>query len=180
MTVSRPLTKGEIQLARQVFGDSIDYAAVKIHDKPYLPLLPLQPKNSGMTPNGEIYTRDSYSPDYSRENLYTRAFFIHEMTHVWQYQNKVLHPAAEAVKLNLKHKFNYAAAYDFQLDKSKDLVRYDMEQQAAIVQEYFLLKHRKADATQYEAVLKKFLDNPSYARRKSFLHIPFVGKALGF
>jgi len=169
MTVSRHLTTGETELARQVFGNSIDYATVKIHDKAYVPVI--QPKNSGMTPNGEIYTRDCYSADYSRGDINQRGFFIHEMAHVWQYQNKILHPIAAWAALTLKNKFNYATAYDFQLDKNKDLINYGMEQQASIIEEYFLLKHQKADVKLHERVLKKLLHNPAYARKKSFFRI---------
>ena len=168
MAVSRHLTTGEIKLARQVFGNSVDYAVVKIHDKPHSFL---QSKNSAMAPNGEIYTRGCFSADYSKEDVFARSFFIHEMAHVWQYQNKILHPIASALALQLKHKFNYTASYNFNLDKSKDLIDYGMEQQASIIQEYFLLKNfsiSEADVSLHEKVLKKFLDNPAYARRKRF------------
>jgi len=50
----RLLTQGEIKLAEKVFKSSIDYSKVKIHNKKYIFF---QPDNSGMTPNGEIYTR---------------------------------------------------------------------------------------------------------------------------
>ena len=165
MAVSRHLTTGEIRIAREVFGDSIDYAAVKIHDKGYVPF---QSKGSGMTPRGELYARGCYSPDYSHGNIYARSFFIHEMAHVWQYQNKVMHPVVSAIGLSLKLKFNYQAAYEFKLDPNRDLTSYGMEQQASIIGEYFLLKHRNLDVSLHEKVLKKFLDNPAYARRKRF------------
>lgn len=178
MPVARALTTGEIRLAREVFGDAIDYAAVKIHDTPYMPF---QPKNSGMTPNGQIYMRDCYVDDYSKQPAGTRAFFLHEMVHVWQYQNKVLNPVAAAAKLNLKHKFNYAAAYYFSLDKKKDLTHYGMEQQAAIIEGYYLLKNGEGSRhcknleegwvekqALYEKVLEKFLKNPGYARKNKF------------
>jgi len=172
MSISRALTAGETTLARQVFGDSINYAAVKIHDRAYVPF---QPKNSGMTPRGEIYMRDCYSADYSKDDLYQRGFFLHEMAHVWQFQNKILHPIAAAAELNLKHKFNYGAAYDFQLEKGKDLTRYGMEQQASIIQQYFVWKHEGADVSLHEDVLKNFLKDPAYARQKKFPS-PFRGK----
>lgn len=154
MSKSRSLTTGEIVLARQVFGDSINYESVKIHDGAFIFF---QPKRSGMTPNGEIYIRDCFSADYSQGDASDRSFFIHEMTHVWQYQNKVLNPITEAIKLNLKHKFNYSAAYDFKLDDKKYLTDYNMEQQASIVAEYYLVKDARGDVSQHEKVLKKFL-----------------------
>jgi len=165
MSNSRSLTTGEIALARQVFGNAINYDAVKIHDGSYMPF---QPSQSGMTPNNDIYMRDCFQPDYSQGNVDDQAFLIHEMTHVWQYQNKILNPVVEAVKLNLKFKFNYSAAYAFQLDEKKELTNYNMEQQASIVAEYFQRKAYGADVALHEKVLQKFLNNPSYAHRDNF------------
>jgi len=162
MSNSRHLTTGEIAIARQVFGDSLNYEAVKIHDGAFVFF---QPHHSGMTPNGEIYAHDCFKADFSQGDANDRAFFIHEMTHVWQYQNKVLNPITEAIKLNFKHKFNYAAAYEFQLDDKKDLTDYNMEQQASIVAEYFQVKEAKGNVSQHEKVLKNFLANSSYARK---------------
>ena len=63
----RALTAGEIALAKRMFKDSIDYSTVKIHNEKYLPV---QPDESGMTPNGEIYAAGArtYSNDYALEN----------------------------------------------------------------------------------------------------------------
>lgn len=184
MAEARPLTEGEIRLAKAVFGGAIDYAQVRIHDKPFFFA---QPASSGMTPNGEIYVRDIYSADYSKEPPGRRGFFIHEMTHVWQYQNKVLNPVAAAIGLSLKNRFNYGAAYNFSLEDGKDLTAYGLEQQASIVQEYFLLKVKNvARSTShcqntcsapekmklFESVLRRFLKDPSYARQKSFRRPP--------
>src|SRR4051812_4376502 len=108
----RPLTDGETILARDVFGDSIDYAAVTVTDNKYIFF---QPEGCAMTPNGNLYMYGCYSDDYAGGNSFDRGFFIHEMTHVWQFQNKVLNPVAEVMGLQMKHKFNYAAAYAFHL-----------------------------------------------------------------
>lgn len=170
--ISRPLTAGEIRLAQTVFGNSIDYTTVKVSDSPYVFF---QPANAAMAPNGNLYMHNCYRADYAQTDSYTRSLFIHEMTHVWQFQNGVLNPVAEAVKLYMKHKFNYAAAYDFTLDAKKDLTDYEMEQQASIVEKYFLEKREGVRASPYhqadqrvklyEKVLKNFLTNPSYAKR---------------
>ncbi len=177
MQRSRSLTEGEIKLAQSLFGDSIDYAAVKIHDGRRVPF---QPNNSGMTPNGEIYMSGCYSDDYTQKGVPSHAFFLHEMTHVWQYQNKILHPILEATLLQLKHKFNYASAYSFSLDTKKDLTDYNMEQQAAIIEDYYFFKNgyqtgqctdkipAQEKLDRFEKVLENFLKNPSYATRKHF------------
>lgn len=82
----RRLTQNEINLARKIFGSSIDYTRVKIHPHGYTFF---QPKGSGMTPNGEIYFEGSASSDFGLATAFLQTFFIHEMTHVWQKQNGV-------------------------------------------------------------------------------------------
>lgn len=178
--VSRPLTTGEVKLAKSVFGDSIDYATVTVNDGKFAGF---HPEGTAMAPNGNLYMYGCYSDDYAQLEIYGQALFIHEMTHVWQYQNKILAPIAEAVKLNLKHKFNYRAAYDYELEAGKDLTDYNMEQQASIVQDHFALKHEAGSEfwsnclnieygaqrmALYEQVLDKFLKDPSYAKQAQF------------
>lgn len=129
------MTKGEIALAHSVFGDRIDYGRVTISDGKFFPF---HSAGTGMAPNGKLYMYGCYSPDYSIGDAHRRAFFIHEMTHVWQYQNKILDPLKEGIHLMLKHKFNYEAAYPYHLEAQKKLTDYNMEQQASIVEDFFL------------------------------------------
>jgi hypothetical protein len=177
----RPLTPGEITLAKTVFGDSIDYARVRLHNKRILPP-GIQKRHQAVAKGSDIsFPRDAYAPDFSAEtNPQKQSVFIHELVHVWQHQNHVLSTPREALKETLKHKFNYSKSYLHSLSPDKDLTACGFEQQAAIVQDYFLLtrhgisksyKGRRtagdSDADlkqQYEKVLKRFLADPSYAR----------------
>lgn len=175
----RPLTTGEAALARSVFGDTIDYARVTITDKKYMPF---QPQGTAMAPNGHLYMYGCYKDDYSREHDGWKSHFIHEMTHVWQQQNNILNPVREAVKLSITFKFNYNAAYDYKLEQGKDLLAYNMEQQASIVQDYFMIKHCGHDAHRghctntentadkmalYENVLEDFLKKTAPPQNKN-------------
>jgi len=184
----RPLTKGEIALAKTVFGDAIDYDRVTITEGQFIAF---QPHGTAMAPEGNLYMYGCYREDYAQGDVYTQGHFIHEMTHVWQYQNKILHPIAAAVALNLKHKFNYLASYDYTLDGAKDLLAYNMEQQASIVQDYFVLTHggrpgyrghcrnAETDADKkalYKKTLANFLQNPGYARRDAFPKLSLFGR----
>lgn len=83
---ARPLTIGEIALARSVFDNGIRYSDVKVHNGSYLPFN-MQSKNVAMTPNGEMYFREPYyRDDFSTEDLSFKHWFIHEMVHVIQHQ----------------------------------------------------------------------------------------------
>ncbi len=185
---SRKLTHGEIELARGVFGESVDYSKVTVTADKFMGF---HPEGTAMAPDGNLYMHGCYRDDYSDGGTYHQALFIHEMTHVWQFQNKVLQPVAEAVKLNLKLKFDYAAAYPYHLDEKKDLLQYNMEQQASIVQDYFSMKtdgysslfencrNNCGDTEKlrlYEAVLGNFLKNPSYAKNDDFPFFPGLRK----
>ena len=182
----RPLTAGEIALAKTVFGGSIDYASVRLHDRRVLPP-GLQDKHQAVAKYNDIsFPRSAYSDDFGAEkDAFKQSVFIHELVHVWQHQNRVVSTLREAVKETLKHKFNYGKCYLYKLDANKDLVRYGFEQQAAMIQDYFLLTHhneaksyknRRIDAAQpglkpkYEAVLKNFLADPRYAKNTMGRH----------
>lgn len=135
MTTKRNLTANEIALARSVFRDSIDYARVRIHARRYVFF---QPAASGMTPNGHVYAcGDAHRSDYASCDIDRRAFFIHEMAHVWQHQNRVLRVRTSAVRLMIRHGFRYAHAYRYTLAPMRDLLDYNLEQQATIIEDYY-------------------------------------------
>lgn len=169
----RPLTDGEITLARSVFADSIHYPAVRVYDRGFAFLNVI----GNMSYKGNIYLPDSYERDFSDAPLAKRRLFIHEGVHVWQHQNNVLNLALAALREGLKHQLHYAKAYLFYLEPGRDLLDYGLEQQAAIIEEYFLRQHggptmgrclNNQTDTQalLEGVLQNFLENPSYARRR--------------
>lgn len=136
----RDLTSGEIVLAKSIYKDSVNYAKVKIHKTKYFFA---QPANSGMTPRGEIHAHGfAYHEDYAVESPETQAFFIHEMCHVWQHQNKILSCIWSALTEQIRHKFNYLAAYPYLLEADKTLTDYGMEQQASIVEDYYRVVRR--------------------------------------
>lgn len=84
---SRELTNGEINMSKPVFGNKIDYSLPRVVSKPYVPW---QPNGTAMAPNGNIYFNPKdYKTDFSQASKLDRGWFIHEMTHVMQYQNGI-------------------------------------------------------------------------------------------
>jgi len=171
--VSRSLTVGEIRIAQVLFKNAIDYQRVKVHNGKYIFL---QVDNSAIAPNGEIYAHGIYSIDYAKESGAMRGFFIHEMTHVWQYQNKICNLIVRAIWDCVKSGLNYKKTYCYTLEVDKDLVSYGMEQQAAIIEDYYRInveglvcrtariKNNETEAALnklYEQVLEQFLSNPN-------------------
>ena len=113
-----------------VFGNAVDTAKVRLFKGKWWPL---QPRRSAMAPMGNIYFHPEgggWSEDFSLEPLGRQAFFIHEMTHVWQSQKggKLYLPL-------MRHPF---CRYSYALEAGKPFHSYGLEQQAEIVKDAFL------------------------------------------
>ena len=121
----RPLTAGETELVRAVFGSAVDPAPVRIRRRRWFPF---QPRSTVMAPCGHIHFHPEgrrYSDDFATEGADLRGLFVHEMTHVWQAQTrgKLWLPL-------MRHPF---CRYDYELQEGWPLERYGIEQQAEIV-----------------------------------------------
>ena len=130
MHLSRPLTSGEIALARSVFGDAIDYAKVRMVRRKWWPF---HPKNAAMAPTGNIHFHphgDLWSEDFAAEPLSRQGLFIHELTHVWQTQRR-----GHFYLPLMRHPF---CRYAYALQEGRPFDRYGLEQQAEIVRHLFL------------------------------------------
>ena len=127
---SRPLTEAERNLTASVFGDAIDYDAVRIHHRKWWPF---QPRRVTMAPDGHIWLHPKsglWCDDFCARPLHAQGLFIHEMTHVWQHQKGIWLPLA-------RHPF---CRYSYSLKPGWPLKRYGIEQQAEIVRHAFLLR----------------------------------------
>jgi hypothetical protein len=127
---ARPLTAGEIALARSVFGDAIDYAPVRIVLGKWAFF---QPRDTVMAPRGNIHFHPkgtAYRDDFSAAPLSAQGLFIHEMVHVWQHQRGLFLPVR-------RHPFS---RYDYAIRPGVPLTGYGIEQQAEIVRHAFVLR----------------------------------------
>jgi hypothetical protein len=176
----RPLTAGEIALVRPYFRDAIDYATVRVVHGRYNAL---HPDQTYMTPRGSIFAPDElFRADFAAADVAPtlQAVFVHEMVHVWQFHSgKDL--IAEGVKTFLELRGDYERAYPYRLEPGRDLLDYGMEQQASLVEDWFLIQvHGLAPArlvdgpadpavrdAGYRAALAALLADPTYARAVS-------------
>ncbi len=138
---SRGLTPGEITMARSLFRDSIDYSKVKLHNFEFL-WLGMQPNSTAMTPQGEIYFNPKeFREDFSKENIYGRHWFMHEMVHVWQYQ--LGYPTLWKGANRLAVWYKYAL-----FDNHRGLEQYNMEAQGDIIADFYaMLEHERGEKT---------------------------------
>ncbi|NAS09799.1 hypothetical protein [Acinetobacter haemolyticus] len=135
----RGLTQGEIAMAQPVFGNLIDYSQVKILNIPYLPW---QPINIFIAPNGNLYVHQKYfHSDYSRCSITLQSIFIHELTHILQYQqqtNVILKGAL--LQLGYYLSLKLYNPYKYQFVEGKAFTQYNIEQQGDIARDIFLKK----------------------------------------
>lgn len=159
----RPLTLNEVAFADTLFGEQIDTRKVRFVDghmansytmqyraRPRVTcterIYPPTDKTTITTSPAAItlfnkifYRDDLFLPDYGyavqgRGNLYALMLFAHEMTHVWQWQNRGrtgYHP----LKAAQEHKPGHDP-YLFELGSQPDFLSFPYEQQASIVEEY--------------------------------------------
>ena len=137
----RNLTAGEISLCKTVFADLIDYSTVKVMNHPYLPW---QAKHVVMAPRGYIHARSpNYSQDYSRESPAYQGLFIHEMAHIYQYQQHI-HVFLRGAILQSAFflSFRKYNPYIYKLKANKAFFDYNIEQQGDIARDIFFKRIR--------------------------------------
>ena len=126
MVQKRLLTHAEKQLAMSVFGTSIKLEHIQIVAHR------LVLKNYAISPNGNIYFHpENWCEDFTQDTILKQSWFIHELVHVWQYQ--------QGVKLIRTALFD--RKYNYVLHQGKQFFQYGIEQQAQMVQDYFIRLH---------------------------------------
>lgn len=185
--VRRKLTAGEIQMCQLVFKNSIDYSKVLINIGGYIH----SKTGNAMTPAGEIVlSRNEYikNPDFSLSlRGEDKHWFIHEMTHVWQYQLgapngwfgiKHLCNGGYTSQVNsVDSGKNELKAYDTDLlgrDYNKKFNDFNFEQQGRIIEFWFdatYLKNTQPNRSHHQIslqllpkvqkILNSFLINPN-------------------
>lgn len=135
---SRHLTSGERQLAASVFGESLRLDSIKIIA--HRGVL----KHYAISPNGHIYFHPSnWCEDFSKSPLAQQSWLIHELTHVWQIQ--------QGISVVRKAIFN--RQYHYVLEQGKSFLHYGIEQQAQMVQDYFIRKELGQACQAYEVCI---------------------------
>ncbi len=135
---SRPLTEAEIKMAHSVFGPDFDVCKVRLKTAWWVL------KNYAVSPNGNIYFHaKDWVEDFSKQSLAKRSWLIHELTHVWQLQQglKVVRGAV----INRR--------YDYSLRQGKPFFSYGIEQQARMVQDYFVRREQGKDCEAWQACI---------------------------
>ncbi|HBA62193.1 MAG TPA: hypothetical protein DCZ92_15540 [Elusimicrobia bacterium] len=154
----RALTAEETAEMRKVFGDNIDYSKVRIVDGDKLGLWGkiLTSGDAAVTWGNTIYFPKG-ADGKSQYNFNTKAYWLaHEMTHEYQYQKYGWSYVPKSVWGQLTKGQSF---YEYQLEGGKGFRKYNVEQQAELVEHYYQIKSGTRTATPeelaiYEQVMK--------------------------
>lgn len=127
---TRPLTNWEINLARQIFGDTINYERVRIDE--FALAGPRQYQFCYVS----FFTINSWG---KMQN----ALFLHELTHVWQYENlgaTYIPRALRAQRTPMGYNYGGVAALKEALLHNQTILHFNLEQQAEIVMDFYQLR----------------------------------------
>lgn len=135
----RPLTPAQIGEAKTIFGNTIDYAKVRVSDSKISSFQSECVITLGNTihypPPDSRYTSMGYTTSTPSKNL-----FLHEMTHIWQNQNNIKGTGLSGAFALWVKSFSDENVYEYQKDSAKSLTHYNMEQQASLIADYATLK----------------------------------------
>ena len=164
--MKRNLTAGEIALAQVMFQQAIDYAAVSLVFDSWWQ----KRSKTALAPNGNVYfPAHARCEDFSVAAPHMQVWFMHEMTHVWQYQ-RGFSVLKSGVVLTCVGGYRHARAYQYlqaACSQIKPFHLLNMEQQAEVVAHYFAAKHLRFKQYQsrlplLEQCLQPFLAHPTW------------------
>ncbi|MEZ5752307.1 MAG: hypothetical protein R3D60_10190 [Paracoccaceae bacterium] len=159
----RPLTAPEADLASRMFGPGLDLTQARLSRNGLIGLqehrFPARPqttcrerispppdgpwltgRTAGMTLGNQVNIRsDIYAEDYARRpgggmHLGAAMFLVHELTHVWQWQNRE-RTGYSLLRVGAEHR-GRADPYLFDPETNARFLDYGYEQQASMVEEY--------------------------------------------
>lgn len=127
----RPLTPGERGLARGVFDDALVLDRIRIGQAPLGPF--------AVTLGRRILFPRPVPTDFAAEPLERRAWLVHELVHVWQFQTGPLWTLGSWTRVVVGGGYGrglpgYAYSHPF------DWTTLNLEQQARVVEHAYLLR----------------------------------------
>lgn len=137
--MSRLLTEHETMLAKQIYRNGINTAAIRVSSRN---------KSNVISPHTAITVRNTlyfpvvhYQQDFSQSTPSYQAWFIHELAHVWQH-HLGFPVLMSGVRIALCGGYYRHRAYQYgDLTKYRQFNELNMEQQANIFAHFFLAKH---------------------------------------
>ena len=133
--MKRGLTENEVALLQPIFKDAIDYAQVKLVFDAWWQRF----SRAAVAPRGVVYfPKVAECTDFAQASASLQVWFVHEMTHVWQY-HRGFSVAWSGVCLFCQGGYIQSKAYRYWSGKTvlPAFCDLNMEQQAEVVAHYF-------------------------------------------
>lgn len=163
--IERSLTDNELRLVTNLLGHAANWSEVKIVFGAWWQFH----QHAAITCGNRIYFPAAYfTDDFLATSLSRQAWLIHELIHVWQSQHGF--PILLAgVYLAMKAGYHHRRAYHYPpLNEIKYIGQLNMEQQAQLVQDYFLAlagdSRHHSFLPHFRRLLKPFVNHPHNQR----------------
>jgi hypothetical protein len=161
--MARELTVGEIKFLEPIFGRTLHYYAIHCDiNKHQLG----GPDNSITLSGNPLFAQQVYEEDFSKADINSQWIFVHEVTHAWQWQHG-RYPVWEGLGLAMRHGAkHYDKSYPYDLNGGKNFDDYNLEQQASIMADYWIVSrcgksprhnnNKDAKESDYSEIISQF------------------------
>ena len=141
--MDRYLTHFEVQMLGPIFKNTLNYGSIVCSQND----ANIGGVNNSITPAGRAYFSSVFNcADFSYASPDRQWLFVHEMMHVWQWGHGI-YPVIAALGIAVQTAGQYAQkGYAYDLTAGKNLIDFNIEQQASIVADYWALKSAKMAA----------------------------------
>lgn len=136
------LNDKELKIIKNIFGDNLDYSKIKYC------IGGLYSYKCTRTVGNCVYFDINSNFEENRGTYFINSLIVHETVHMWQYQKFGWIYAFGSLLDQLKGFIktgSRSAAYKYILEANKKLVDYGFEQQAQIIQDYWLIENYNYD-----------------------------------
>ncbi len=145
----RNLTSGEVDMAKSIFADSLEYDKIHIQTQNF-------PRRSKAYWGKIRLSKYHYHDDISNAPLNDRKTFIHELAHIWQESVRDVNLVSSAAGLFIRHAGYGSEIYDYgDIKDVKDFDGLNIEQQASIIEDFYenseKIAHRRGNLELYGA-----------------------------
>lgn len=146
--MKRSLNSNELKILKSLYFDEIEYEKVIITNQHIFSKV-LKKYRAIVFDNTVVFTQRSYKEDFS-ETTRSMALLVHEMCHVWQFQNLKY----RWYKAGIEHLKFGKSTYFYNIADRKKLTDFRFEQQGEIMADYFRIKDSgNASESKYEKLI---------------------------
>ncbi|MCF6364906.1 MAG: hypothetical protein L3J35_01770 [Bacteroidales bacterium] len=146
--MKRKLNNNELQILKSIYFHTIDYNKVELTNQHLFSKI-LKKYRGIVFDNTIVFTNKSYKYDFSK-TISDMALLVHEICHIWQYQNLNY----RWYKAGVEHLKFGKSTYSYNIADHKKLTDFRFEQQGEIMADYFRLKKRSSSKISiYEDVI---------------------------